>query len=41
VLKKKDVDNVMSSHEYKMPADLFETWENYSRDNSIGETVNY
>jgi hypothetical protein len=39
--KRTDVDNVMSSHEYKMPADLFETWENYSRDNSIGETVNY
>jgi hypothetical protein len=33
--KRTDVDNIMSSHEYKMPADLFQAWENYSRGNVI------
>jgi hypothetical protein len=33
--KRTDVDNVMSSHEYKMPADLFQAWKNYSRGNVI------
>ena len=33
--KRTDVDNIMSSHEYKMPADLFQAWKNYSRGNVI------
>jgi len=36
--KRADVDNIMSSHEYKMPADLCEAWGNYSRGNVIKET---